>query len=73
MRHRDVSLLAVGKFVYISDDRFKVLHESDSEEWLLSVRSVSYADEGVYECQVNAENAAGATYRFFLTVVGQSS
>jgi len=27
LRHRDVNLLAVGKFVYIRDDRFKVLHE----------------------------------------------
>merc|ERR550532_179163 len=30
VRYRDVSLIAVGKFVYISDERFKVLHEVNS-------------------------------------------
>ncbi|CAB4062907.1 unnamed protein product [Lepeophtheirus salmonis] len=47
VRHRDVNLLAVGKFVYIRDPRFKVLHESNSDDWFLVIKSVDYTDEGV--------------------------
>ena len=69
VRYRDVSLLAVGKFVYISDDRFKVLHEPNSSDWFLVIKSVTYKDEGIYECQVNSEPYK--TFKFHLTVVGK--
>ena len=90
MRYRDVSLIAVGKFIYIADDRFKVrllshnfrsflflifsidfqvLHESNSEEWFLVINSVTYKDEGIYECQVNSDPYK--TFKYHLSVVGE--
>ena len=69
VRYRDTSLIAVGKFVYISDDRFKVLHERNSTDWFLAIKSVTYKDEGVYECQVNSDPYK--TFKFFLSVVGK--
>ena len=69
VRYRDVSLLAVGKFVYISDERFKVLHEPHSNEWFLVIKSVSYKDQGVYECQVNSEPPS--TFKYRLRVLGE--
>ena len=72
MRYRDTSLLAVGKFIYTQDERFKVLHEVGSDEWFLVIRSVSYEDEGIYECQINAETDAKST-KYLLSVVGKSA
>ncbi len=69
VRYRDVSLIAVGKFIYISDDRFKVLHEQDANDWFLVIKSVTYKDEGIYECQVNSEPYK--TFKFHLSVVGE--
>ena len=69
VRYRDTSLIAVGKFVYISDHRFKVLHEPNSSEWFLIIKAVTYEDEGIYECQVNSEPYK--TYQFQLSVVGE--
>ena len=69
MRYRDVSLIAVGKFVYISDERFKVLHEPHSNEWFLVIKSVSYKDQGVYECQVNSDPPS--TFKYRLRVLGE--
>ena len=69
MRYRDVSLIAVGKFVYISDDRFRVMHEPNADDWFLVIKSVSYKDEGIYECQVNSEPYL--TYKYSLSVVGK--
>lgn len=63
VRYRDVSLIAVGKYVYISDVRFKVLHEPHSDEWFLVIKSVSYKDQGVYQCQVNSEPPTTFKYR----------
>lgn len=67
VRYRDISLIAVGKFVYIADDRFKVLHEPHSKDWFLVIKSVGYKDEGIYECQVNSEPYK--TFKFHLSVV----
>jgi len=67
VRYRDVSLIAVGKFVYISDERFKVLHEVNSSDWFLVIKSVTYKDEGIYECQVNSDPYK--TFKFHLSVV----
>ena len=69
MRYRDVSLIAVGKFVYISDERFRVMHEPNADDWFLVIKSVSYKDEGIYECQVNSEPYL--TYKYSLSVVGK--
>ena len=69
VRYRDTSLIAVGKFVYISDNRFKVLHEVNSSDWFLVIKSVTYDDQGIYECQVNSDPYK--TFKFHLSVVGE--
>ena len=69
VRYRDTSLLSVGKFVYISDRRFKVLHEVNSSDWFLVIKSVTYNDQGIYECQVNSDPYR--TFKFHLSVVGE--
>ena len=69
VRHRDVSLIAVGKFVYISDKRFRVLHESNSSDWILTIKSVTYKDQGIYECQVTSEPYT--SFKYILRVVGK--
>ena len=69
VRYRDTSLLSVGKFVYISDRRFKVLHEVNSSDWFLVIKSVTYDDQGIYECQVNSDPYR--TFKFHLSVVGE--
>ena len=63
--------MAVGKFIYTQDERFKVLHEVGSDEWFLVIRSVRYDDQGVYECQINAELDKKST-KYLLSVVGES-
>ena len=69
VRYSDTSLIAVGKFVYISDHRFKVLHEKHSIEWFLVIKAVTYKDQGVYECQVNSDPYK--TFKYHLSVVGE--
>ena len=46
-----------------------MLHEPNSEDWYLVIKSVTYKDEGVYECQVNTEPYQ--TFKFHLSVVGE--
>ncbi|KAK8748081.1 hypothetical protein OTU49_016305, partial [Cherax quadricarinatus] len=53
IRQRDIHILTVGIFTYTSDDRFKVHHPEDSDEWYLEISSVTFRDAGVYECQVS--------------------
>ncbi|XP_045139314.1 zwei Ig domain protein zig-8-like [Portunus trituberculatus] len=53
VRHRDIHLLTVGRYTYTSDQRFRALHEDDSDDWLLKINYVQPRDSGVYECQVS--------------------
>ncbi len=69
MRHNDVGLISVGKYQYIQDPRFRVIHEPSSQEWILVIRDVRFGDEGAYECQVNTSPVRRKTV--FLTVVGK--
>ena len=68
MRHEDVSLIAVGKLKYIKDNRFRIINQDNSEEWMLIIRSLKKSDEGLYECQVNASPMLRLT--IYLNVVG---
>ncbi|XP_042231107.1 uncharacterized protein LOC121872429 [Homarus americanus] len=52
IRKRDLHILTAGIYTYTSDDRFKVYHPVDSDEWFLEISSVTFRDGGVYECQV---------------------
>ncbi len=38
VRHDDVSLISVGKLKYIKDERFKVINEENSQDWVLAIR-----------------------------------
>lgn len=42
-------------FVFSGDQRFSVLHLSESYEWNLKIEYATGKDSGVYECQVNTE------------------
>lgn len=53
VRHSDVSLISVGKYQYIKDPRFKILHEPHAHDWILRIQALKYSDAGLYECQVN--------------------
>ncbi|XP_063879153.1 kin of IRRE-like protein 2 [Scylla paramamosain] len=54
IRQRDLHILTVDIFTYTSDERFKVFHPEDSNEWHLDISSVTFRDAGVYECQVSS-------------------
>ncbi|KAL7635719.1 UNVERIFIED_CONTAM: hypothetical protein RMT77_013536 [Armadillidium vulgare] len=53
IRHRDIHLLTVGKYTYTSDQRFRAIHEEDTDDWLLKINYVQTRDSGIYECQVS--------------------
>nr|XP_053631942.1 hemicentin-2-like [Cherax quadricarinatus] len=53
VRNKDLSIVAVGPFVYVSSDRFQVRRHE--EEHQLNILRVEENDQGVYECQVSVE------------------
>ncbi|XP_068213090.1 limbic system-associated membrane protein-like isoform X2 [Palaemon carinicauda] len=53
IRHRDIHLLTVGRYTYTSDQRFRALHEEDSDDWVLKINYVQLRDTGTYECQIS--------------------
>ena len=58
----------MGKYKYIQDDRFRIVHEHHDEDWILAIKSITSKDQGVYECQVNTSPLQQQT--FYLKVVG---
>lgn len=54
IRQRDLHILTVGIYTYTADDRFKVVHATESDEWTLEINPVAFRDAGVYECQVSS-------------------
>ncbi|XP_042221628.1 uncharacterized protein LOC121866099 [Homarus americanus] len=67
MRARDLHLLTVGRFTYTSDERFKAVHQTGSQDWLLKIFYVQDRDAGPYECQVSTTPPMSHTV--WLTVV----
>nr|XP_045596620.1 zwei Ig domain protein zig-8-like [Procambarus clarkii] len=55
MRVRDLHILTVGLVTYTADDRFQVLHSSETDDWTLQLQSSQPRDSGAYKCQVNAD------------------
>ncbi|CAL4074916.1 unnamed protein product, partial [Meganyctiphanes norvegica] len=53
IRQRDLHILTVGRLTYTTDDRFKVYHPPETEDWYLDISSVTFRDDGIYECQVS--------------------
>ena len=68
VRHRDVSLISVGKYKYIKDARFQIVNDRH-EEWVLVIKDVGLDDQGLYECQVNTSPLLRQA--FYLHVVGK--
>ncbi|XP_047502101.1 uncharacterized protein LOC125047737 isoform X2 [Penaeus chinensis] len=68
IRQRDLHILTVGIFTYTSDDRFKVFHPPETEDWYLDISSVTFRDAGVYECQVST--SPKVSLPVYLTVLG---
>ncbi|CAL1544903.1 unnamed protein product, partial [Lymnaea stagnalis] len=54
-RASDPNPLTIGMDTYISDSRFKVVHNKHSLEWNLHITDSRPEDSGVYECQVSAK------------------
>jgi hypothetical protein len=46
-------ILTAAKYVFTNDDRFVVLHQGRSEDWMLKIRHVKQEDKGIYKCQVS--------------------
>jgi len=53
LRHKDVNLLSVGRYLYTKDARMKVMEDRGRGDWMLEIRNVKHSDAGDYECQVN--------------------
>ncbi|XP_066942225.1 zwei Ig domain protein zig-8-like [Macrobrachium rosenbergii] len=67
MRARDLHLLTIGRFTYTSDDRFRAVHQSGSQDWLLKIHYLQARDAGPYECQVST--TPPMTHTVWLSVV----
>ncbi|KAG7177950.1 Immunoglobulin superfamily member 10-like [Homarus americanus] len=55
VRSRDISIVAVGPFIYAPTDRFQVVHEEGSPDHQLKIRMVEERDQGAYACQMSLE------------------
>lgn len=53
LRHKDVNLLSVGRYLYTKDRRMKVMTDRVNGVWMLQIHDIRHNDEGDYECQVN--------------------
>lgn len=53
VRHRDIHLLTIGLYTYTNDQRFRVIHKAQSEDWTLQIKYPQHRDSGIYECQVS--------------------
>uniref|UniRef100_T1IWH4 Ig-like domain-containing protein n=1 Tax=Strigamia maritima TaxID=126957 RepID=T1IWH4_STRMM len=55
VRHQDLHILTVGRYTYISDQRFQAYHLATADDWTLQIRYTQLKDAGAYECQVSTE------------------
>lgn len=55
IRKRDLHILTSMSVTYTSDARFKIVGNPDHDDWNLRIDYVQPRDDGIYECQVNAE------------------
>ncbi|XP_060661304.1 zwei Ig domain protein zig-8 isoform X2 [Drosophila nasuta] len=55
MRKRDLHILTTNIYTYTGDQRFSVIHPSNSDDWDLKIEYAQARDSGIYECQVNTE------------------
>ncbi|XP_063885315.1 zwei Ig domain protein zig-8-like [Scylla paramamosain] len=55
MRRRNLHIITAGLLTYSPDDRYRVLHPANTDEWTLHIRHAQPGDGGWYECQVNSD------------------
>ncbi|XP_043802556.1 hemicentin-1-like [Apis laboriosa] len=55
IRKRDLHILTSMSVTYTSDARFKIVGNPEHDDWNLRIDYVQPRDDGIYECQVNAE------------------
>ncbi|XP_077288921.1 zwei Ig domain protein zig-8-like [Arctopsyche grandis] len=67
VRHKDVHLLTAGRSTYTADQRFQTVHNPQTEDWTLQIRSPQKRDSGIYECQVSTTPPMG--HSIYLSVV----
>ncbi|XP_026673022.1 uncharacterized protein LOC108629210 [Ceratina calcarata] len=53
VRHRDVHLLTLGRYTYTNDQRFRPIHNAQTDDWTLEIKYPQIRDSGFYECQVS--------------------
>ncbi|XP_037787696.1 zwei Ig domain protein zig-8-like [Penaeus monodon] len=70
IRDVDLHILTVAQYTYTADDRFEVIHspDSNSNSWILKIKSVQPRDSGRYECQVNTHPTDPITFPVYLSV-----
>ncbi|XP_042210757.1 hemicentin-2-like isoform X2 [Homarus americanus] len=68
VRSRDISIVAVGPFIYAPTDRFQVVHEEGSPDHQLKIRMVEERDQGAYACQMSLEPLV--VHKIWLSVEG---
>lgn len=54
-RHRDLHILTVGLITYTADQRFQIVHSSETGDFALRIKYVRERDSGRYTCQVSTE------------------
>lgn len=69
VRHRDIHLLTVGRYTYTSDQRFRAMHQQQTDEWTLQIKFPQHRDAGIYECQVST--IPHISHNIYLNVVGE--
>lgn len=69
VRHRDVHLLTIGRYTYTNDQRFRVIHPAQSEDWTLQIKYPQHRDSGIYECQVST--TPHMSHLVHLSVIGK--
>ncbi|XP_071519161.1 zwei Ig domain protein zig-8-like isoform X2 [Panulirus ornatus] len=55
MRRRNLHIITAGLLTYSPDDRYRVLHPVNTDEWTLHIKFAEPGDGGWYECQVNSD------------------
>ncbi|XP_011504539.1 PREDICTED: protein turtle homolog B-like isoform X3 [Ceratosolen solmsi marchali] len=53
VRHRDIHLLTIGSYTYTNDQRFRAIHQIQSDDWVLQIKFPQHRDTGIYECQLS--------------------
>ncbi|XKL63664.1 hypothetical protein PGB90_006028 [Kerria lacca] len=54
IRHQNIQILTVDKYVFTGDKRFEILNENPTN-WTLKINNVGVDDAGIYECQISTQ------------------